>query len=471
MKAAGTRIFINATVAYCPTCQEAEQAKIIAGPEGVFLERVCPVKGAAGVKLAADYNWYLERVNVPRPLKSPKEGRKMEKGCPLDCGICECHAGSFCLPIFSITNDCNLDCPICFTYNRPDQKYYKSVADTQKIIAHIVNQTGGVPLLNLTGGEPTLHPELFSILAACQHEKIGRVTMNTNGLRLAAEREFAVKIKEAGVQLVLSLDTFDPHKSVIIHGQDISGAKRKALQVIEELAIPVTLLAVCIKGVNEADVAQIVSEYIKKPFVRSITIQNMAFTGRNGSKFTPREHITIDEVEKLLSGKPDFDSSHFFALGSYHPLCYSAAYYLVHAGRMLPLSKLIAREKLSQFTQGNYLLNPGADFSQHFLDGINKLWAEGEDEAFISALREFITELYPAGKPLTAARRLEVAEKMLKMVYIHAHMDDDNFDLGRVSLCGDLVPDETGRMIPACSYNLFYRQQDARFWLETAKEV
>jgi uncharacterized radical SAM superfamily Fe-S cluster-containing enzyme len=45
-------------------------------------------------------------------------------------------------------------------------------------------------------------------------------------------------------------------------------------------------------------------------------------------------------------------------------------------------------------------------------------------------------------------------------------MDEDNFDIARVGLCGDLVPNDQGGMIPACSYNLMYRQKDTRFWVE-----
>jgi hypothetical protein len=53
---------------------------------------------------------------------------------------------------------------------------------------------------------------------------------------------------------------------------------------------------------------------------------------------------------------------------------------------------------------------------------------------------------------------------MIKMVYIHPHMDEDNFDMARVSRCGDMVPNESGVMMPACSYNLLYRRRDPRFW-------
>lgn len=335
----------------------------------------------------------------------------------------------------------------------------------QRILVHLQQQAGSIELINITGGEPTLHPALFELLETCKQPYIGRITMNTNGLRIADDLAFATQIKAAGIQVVFSLDTFDPEKSRVIHGRDISEEKKRALHILEDLDIPTTILPVCIKDLNEEDVADIVQQYITKKFVRSITIQNMTFTGRNGSQFQPREHITIDEVEQLLATKAEFSRTDFFPLGSYHPLCYSVAYYIVYKDRLLPLSKLIDKSVLTRFSEDSYLLNAEQDLSSHFLDGINKLWAAGEDESFLRVLRQFIEELYPVDRTLTTLQQREIAERMLKMIYIHPHMDEDNFDIDRVSRCGDIVPDESGRMIPACAYNLLHRKRDLRFWI------
>ncbi len=460
-------VFLNSTVAFCSHCQDTEFARIVAREDGVFMERLCPASGHKSVKIVSDYQWYLKNMSSPRKITGRKGEKKPVKSCPMDCGLCEIHSGGIHLPVFSITNVCNLDCNICFTYNRKDKKYYKTVRETQKIIENILHAAGEVELINLTGGEPTLHPHLFDILEVCRNNKIGRITMNTNGIKIANDYYFAEKIKHAGVRLVFSLDTFDPSKSIIIHGRDITREKKMALEILKSLNIPTTILCVCIKGVNEEDVADIVQHYIKEDFVRSFTIQNMTFTGKNGNNFQPREHITIDEVENLLAAKEQFSQDDFFPLGSYHPLCYSVAYYLVHKDRLLPLTKLIDRELLSQFTEDSYLLDAGVDYSGYFKDGIDRMWAEGEDEDFLKILRQFVGELYPAGENITPQRRREIAEKMIKMIYIHPHMDEDNFDIGRVSCCGDIVPDESGKMIPACSYNLIYRQRDPRFWKDT----
>jgi len=124
-------------------------ARFVAKDDGVFMERMCPVLGIQSVKVVSDRNWFMERLSESLNCNSPKSEKKFEHGCPLDCGLCENHSIPVHLPVFSITNDCNLNCKICFTYNRPDKKYYKSPQDTKKIIDHIFNQVGDLDLINL----------------------------------------------------------------------------------------------------------------------------------------------------------------------------------------------------------------------------------------------------------------------------------------------------------------------------------
>ncbi|MCL2825419.1 MAG: radical SAM protein, partial [Polyangiaceae bacterium] len=456
----GAETYVRSTMAFCTDCNKTELARIIVRDAGVFMDRLCPKRGSISTRIAADPDWYAARTAVPRRAVSHRPCRPSTKGCPFDCGPCEWHTGGLHLPVFSITNECNLDCPICFTHNRSDRRYHKTVEETREIIGHIIDRakcttrSGGVQLINLTGGEPTLHPDLFAIIDACRHEGIARITVNTNGLRIAQSRELAERIKEARVQLVLSLDTFNPATSVLIHGRDIVAEKRKCLDVLEELDIPTTVLPVCIKGVNDHEIPAIVHDSLRRPFVRSVTVQNMTYTGKNGSVFTPREHITLDEVEALLSQRDGIERGDFFPLASYHPLCYSAAYYIAAGERMISLTQLLDRELLVEMSIDSYILDPKRDLSTTFRDAINRLWAEGADDASLAILRGFFAALYPTERRLNAPEQQEVVERWVKMVLIHPHMDEDNFDVDRASSCGDLVPDERGRMIPACTYNL-----------------
>jgi uncharacterized radical SAM superfamily Fe-S cluster-containing enzyme len=467
MRDPGPGITLDSTRAFCPECGRTEHALITARESGVFLERICPNSGTVAVLIAGDYRWYLERTAEPHAVERMPNAGRLTRGCPFDCGPCECHTARLLLPVVSITNLCNLDCPICFTYNRPDLAYCKTTEEMAAILDHLKSAVGETELINITGGEPTLHPGLFELLRLCSDGPFGAVTMNSNGLRIATDRGFAGQLKESGVRVVLSLHTLDPEKSIVIHGRDVTGEKLRALEVLEELGIPTTILIVCIRGVNEEETAELAARYLIKDFVRGITIQNMTFTGENGSRFRPREHVTIDQVEDLLATREGFAQGDFFPLGAYHPLCYSAAYYLVSEGRVFPLSRIIDRKLLTAATAHSYLLDGGEELAVPFREGIERLWSEGVDDEIISLLRRFFREMYPPDRKLTREERRTAAESLIKMVHIHPHMDEDNFDIARVSRCGDLVPDESGRMIPACSYNLLYRKQDPRFWKET----
>lgn len=463
------RIYLNATLSYCPECNKTEEARIVATDNGVFMERVCVKTGVHSSKLAADYKWYVNRVmNKQVPVSSVPKPNDVKLGCPFDCGLCKWHSGGLQLPVFSITNECNLDCPKCFTYNRADLKYYKSVEETEKIIDNILN-TAKVQLINLTGGEPTMHPNLDKIIDVCKNKGINRITMNTNGLLINQKPELAKMLKEKGVQVVLSMDALTSENSKLIFGVDIVSQKLKTLEILEELQIPTTLLCVAIKGINENDISQICDQYITKEFIQSITIQNITYTGKNGKEFLPDRYITIDEVENCLALSDKFDQSHFFSLASYHPLCYSVAYYIVNEGKTVSLTDLIEKETLERISYEKYFLEPNAEFYTEFSDGLNRLWAKGTEEDTIKAMKSALNKLYPKDKELSAKERNVIAEQLVKMIYIHPHMDENNFDVNRVSACGDLVPDESGQMIPACSYNLLYRQKDKRFWVEEEK--
>ena len=81
-------------------------------------------------------------------------------------------------------------------------------------------------------------------------------------------------------------------------------------------------------------------------------------------------------------------------------------------------------------------------------------------------MKRITKRIYPMGESLTPFERQRRAEEHILTVYIHAHMDEDNFDTGRVSTCPDLVPDPSGTFVPACAYNVFYRMKDERFWIE-----
>jgi tetraether lipid synthase len=113
-----------------------------------------------------------------------------------------------------------------------------------------------------------------------------------------------------------------------------------------------------------------------------------------------------------------------------------------------------------------YLLQPDDSSQQLFKTAIDRLWVSGDESGVLPALKRLLARLYPTGTGLSAFQRQAIAEENILAVYLHSHMDEDTLDLARLTVCPDQVPDPEGRLIPACAYNLFYRQKDPRFWCE-----
>jgi 7,8-dihydro-6-hydroxymethylpterin dimethyltransferase len=146
-----------------------------------------------------------------------------------------------------------------------------------------------------------------------------------------------------------------------------------------------------------------------------------------------------------------------------HPLCYLTCYLLKSGRQLLPFARFAPRETLLSWMADSYLMRLDRE-DPFFRDVINDLHARG-DGAQLKLFRGLIERLYPAGGGVTPFERQKRAESCVRTVYIHTHMDEDNFDCSRAMLCPDLVPSEPGKLIPACTYNLFYRMKDERFYV------
>jgi 7,8-dihydro-6-hydroxymethylpterin dimethyltransferase len=467
MRSSRPYTYLGTVQGMCRECRALVPARVFEEDGIVYQERLCPRCGSARARLADDVEWYLARsATTVRCKPGLLPGTPVKQGCPRDCGPCSAHANACHLPVFSVTNACNMDCPICFTYNRADQEFFMSREELRGLLDKLIARVGPVDLINITGGEPTLHPDILGLLQECKRAEIGRVTMNSNGLRLASDEDFCQRLAELGVYVVLSFDTFQPERAQRIHGRDVTGQKQRALENLQRFGIGTTLLNVMIRGINDDEIGEISRLAKTHPVVRSVTVQTMTFTGNGGRSFRPRETMPLDGAAKALekATQGEMQSSDFFAHTSAHPLCYSLAYYLKDGERYRSLTDLLSLDELRSMLGKGYLLQPGEDGQELFRRAIDRLWAAGDEANLLPAVRRLVERMYPPGRSLNKAERQTAAEQSLLAIYLHSHMDEDTLDLARLAVCPDQVPDPAGRLIPACAYNLFYRQKDPRFW-------
>src|SRR5262249_19812689 len=158
---ATTQVYYSMTKSLCGSCKTAVDAKIVIRDDAVYFDKFCPEHGHEQCLVSSSAEWYLDCLTFLAPHRPPKRVMKeVEQGCPFDCGACPQHQQKVYLPVVPITSACNLDCPICYTINKNEHAHMLSTEDFQKILQHLAEDHDELDIINFTGGEPTLHPQL-----------------------------------------------------------------------------------------------------------------------------------------------------------------------------------------------------------------------------------------------------------------------------------------------------------------------
>lgn len=464
-------VYYGMTKSLCAVCKGAVDAKVQVRDSKVYFSKFCPQHGKEEVLVASSAEWYLDALSFVAPNAPPKNNLKpvSDKGCPQDCGPCTSHQQRTFLPTIPITSACNLDCPICFTINKNESAHRLSKDELQKILEHLLAEHPDLDIVNFTGGEPTLHPELPELLAICREKGVERLTISTNGLKLLDE-EYVKRLAAVDAHIVLSLDSLDPATDKVMIGADTTRAKLRVLDLCEKHDVPVTLLPAVATGLNDHEIPALFDLVVKRPNLRSLEMQTLTFTGQGGVGFQRSARITIPDlhgwIEKASAGA--VSGKDFVPSPLAHPHCYSICYLLcLDGGGYVPFARLMGRAKLFELLEDSLYLEPRERFEEVFRDMIDDLWASPEkvpeSERVLATLKRLLREMFPSDRRLTLRERKRVGERATKAIYIHSHMDAENFDVARVMKCCVGVPEADGSNIPTCSYNVLYRERDARF--------
>lgn len=188
-------IFHEFTTSLCPKCLKNVSAKIIFKNNKVFLKKYCKKHGEQEELLEEDIEYYKTKRNYDKPGTISKTQNKTKKGCPFDCGLCPVHDQHTCIGLIEVTNRCNLKCPTC--YAKSGEGKDLSLKKISKMMDFMVKSEGGESeILQISGGEPTLHPEIIKIVELARTKKIKYVMLNTNGLRIAEEEDFVKELSK-----------------------------------------------------------------------------------------------------------------------------------------------------------------------------------------------------------------------------------------------------------------------------------
>jgi cyclic pyranopterin phosphate synthase len=206
----------------------------------------------------------------------------------------------------SLTDKCNMRCVYCMSEDMVFQPNEELMTTPE--ILRLVNLFArlGIDKIRLTGGEPSIHPDLIPIVRGIHAAGITRISMTTNGLRLT---DLAQPLKAAGLERVnVSVDTLDPER---FHRVTRWGHLDKVLDGITAAEAagltPLKINAVVARGFNEDDVVELARLTLDHPWqVRFIEMMPFG----DVASFAQSATVSQAEIMQRIEGE----------LGLLHPI-------------------------------------------------------------------------------------------------------------------------------------------------------
>lgn len=154
----------------------------------------------------------------------------------------------------SLTDVCNLRCIYCMPEDTTFRPRKELMSDQEIITIVQMMAALGINKIRLTGGEPTVRPNVVEIVRQIAHiAEIRDIAMTTNAILLA---QLAEPLARAGLNRVnISIDTLDPKKFKFITRRGDLNKVLAGVEAAEAAGLrPVKINAVVTRGFNDADV-------------------------------------------------------------------------------------------------------------------------------------------------------------------------------------------------------------------------
>jgi uncharacterized radical SAM superfamily Fe-S cluster-containing enzyme len=445
-------LFYDVALSICSTCYRKIEAKTIFQDDKVFLLKRCPEHGHERVLIADDVDYYrrCREIFIKPPEMPLVYNTPVKWGCPYDCGFCTDHEQQSCLTLIEICDYCNLRCPVCYAASGPERQQFRDLKLIEKMLDAVVRNEGHPDVVQISGGEPTMHPDFFAVLDLAKARPIRHLMVNTNGVRIAQDDRFVERLASytEDFEVYLQFDSFEREPLMELRGADLRRIRVDAIEKLNRYNISTNLVVTLKKGLNDNEIGKTIDYALEQPCIRGVTFQPIQDAGRLENFDPATDRLTLTEVRrKILEQTSVFKPEDIIPVPC-HPDSLAMAYALKLGGKVTPLTSLIPPEILIN-AAGNTILY---EQETSVRDNLFKLFATNHSPSSgAGSLRELLCCLPKIFVPDNIV--YQNIFRIIIMQFIDAH----SFDVRSVKkTCVHIVhPD--GRLIPFDTYNLFYR--------------
>ena len=447
-------VYYEYTNSLCNECLKVIPTKIVFKDNKVYLLKHCSEHGEQLELLEHDIEYFKHKRDYDKAGTVTKTQTEVKKGCPYDCGLCPNHDQHSCINLIEVTDKCNMCCNTCYASSGKGKD--KDLETIKKMIDFAAEAEGGRgEVLQVSGGEPTLHKDIIKIIEYAR-EKFQYVMLNTNGIRIAEDKEFVKELSKfkGKFEIYLQFDSFDDNVYTKIRGRNLKELKLQAVENLKEYNIPITLVMTLERDLNDKEIGKIITYGIETSNVRGVNIQPVAYFGRKNGNIDRKNRVTLTDTIRLIEEQ----TKKMIVKEDFMPLpCnverVSLTYLYKTKGGFLPITRANNIKKLLPYINNTFTFK------------IEDALTNGRDIIFGSCcnplifLKEFKKFVPKDFMNWDIEKRSEYVSNNTFRITISSFLDRYNFDIKSMQKeCVHIVTEDLKR-IPFSSYNIIYREK------------
>jgi hypothetical protein len=274
---------------------------------------------------------YLQQWRVPTRRINPDTTEIFPLPLGYEYGLGPAHQQHSCVFLLDVTTQCNLSCPACFTSSSPAASHYLPLREiVHAVQTAVAREDGRVDVVMISGGEPTVHPEIVAILGALAPLPVTRILLNTNGVRLANDDAFLAALARLRdrVEVYLQYDGEREETHRALRAADLRAIKRRAIERLSAARV-FTTLVMTVADVNAEEIGTVLGTAFATPYVGGVMFQPVFASGR-APEIDPLRRVTttgvLRRIEEQTAGR--VTPHDLIALPCSHPDCCSIGYFI-----------------------------------------------------------------------------------------------------------------------------------------------
>ncbi len=470
---------IDKTSTVCPECKLIIEGKLYKDENNVMIMKQCPEHGVFIEKYWEDYDLYMKMKKFNyfgRGIDNPNYLNNGEN-CPFDCGMCERHKSHTGLANVVVTNRCHLSCWYCFFYAKSgDLIYEPTLSQFDKLFTNLRNQKPiAANALQLTGGEPTMHPRIIDIVKLAKEKGFDQIQLNTTGINLGFNENLAVKLREAGVStLYMSFDGVSKRANPKNHWEIpfILRSARKA-------KLGIVLVPTVIRTINENELGSMINFGLNNiDIVRAVNFQPVSLVGRMPKKQRQIQRITIPgtikKIEEQTNGNISRDdwfsvpcigsitkfleaatNSYKYDL-SIHFACGTGTYLFLDNNKVIPITRFLDVAGLTEYLQEQYKEIEGKPaiyrkaLALKAVPKISRFIDKQKQPKSVNVLNLLLSIFLK--NTFTSLSKFQMKSLFLGIMHFQ---DEYTYDIKRVEKCDIHYAMPDGEILPFCTFNVF----------------